>query len=105
MMDELQARQTELAKKLLPTATPEEFSVAYLELADEIVSAHEIWRIFRYIIGLHKDANLGPLVDAAGLVARDCYLTCMNKMRDWKLVAEDQFRPGQRSIDDVRSDH
>ena len=92
MMDELQARQTELAKKLLPTATPEEFSVAYLELADEIVSAHEIWRIFRYIIGLHKDANLGPLVDAAGLVARDCYLTCMNKMRDWKLVEEDQFR-------------
>lgn len=92
MMDGLQERQTELLKQLVPTSSPEVFASSYLNLADEIVSAHEIWRIFRYIIGLHKDANLGPLVDAAGLVARDCYLTCMNKARDWGLVPEDQFR-------------
>lgn len=92
MMDGLQNRQTELLKLLRPDATPEAFASNYLELSDEIVSAHEIWRIFRYIIALHKDANLGPLVDAAGLIARDCYLTCMNKARDWQLVDENQFR-------------
>ena len=92
MMDELATRQTELLNKLDPASTSEGYASAYLSLADEIVSSHEIWRIFRYIIGLHKDAILGPLVDAAGLIARDCYLTCMNKARSWNLVQDDQFR-------------
>jgi hypothetical protein len=92
MMDELETRQTQLLKNLDPASTAEGYADAYFSLSDEIVGAHEIWRIFRYIIGLHKDDNLGPLVDAAGLIARDCYLTCMNKARDWNLVPEDEFR-------------
>lgn len=92
MMDGLQLRQTELLKLLAPSSTPAAFADGYLNLSDEIVSAHEIWRIFRYIIGLHKDAKLGPLVDAAGLIARDCYLTGMNKARNWGLVQESEFR-------------
>jgi hypothetical protein len=92
MMDGLQGRQTELLDQLDPTGSLLGFSTAYLKLSDEIVSAHELWRIFRYIIALHEDATIGPLIDAADLVAADCYLTCMNKVRAWNLVAENQFR-------------
>ena len=92
MMDGLQARQTELLDQLNPSGPLLEFSTAYLKLSDEIVSAHELWRIFRYIIALHEDATIGPLIDAADLIAVDCYLTCMNKVREWKLVADNEFR-------------
>jgi hypothetical protein len=92
MMDGLQVRQTELLKMLKPELPVEQFANVYLTLSDEIVSMQEIWRIFRYIIALHKDEHLGPLVDVADLIAADCYLTCMGQMRDWKLVKEGDFR-------------
>lgn len=92
MMDVLQERQTTLLNELDAEADPARFAAKYLELADEVVSAHEIWRIFRYIILLHKDDKIGPLVDAADMIAADCYLTCMQQMRAWGLVAAEQFR-------------
>lgn len=92
MMDGLQVRQTDLLNSLKPDLPVKEFAGAYLTLSDEIVSLQELWRIFRYIITLHKDETLGPLVDAADLIAADCYLTCMDRMREWKLVTEGDFR-------------
>lgn len=92
MMDGLQGRQTDLLNKLTANSQPSQFASVYLNLSDEIVSAHELWRIFRYIIGLHRDEFFGPLVDAADLIAADCYLTCMNRARDWELATGDQFR-------------
>jgi hypothetical protein len=92
MMEGLEGRQTDLLNQLTPNALPPQYASVYLSLSDEIVSAHELWRIFRYIIGLHQNEFFGPLVDAADLIAADCYLTCMNRACDWKVVREDQFR-------------
>lgn len=92
MMVGLQERQTALLNELDADLKPGQFAAKYLELAEEIVSAHEIWRIFRYIILLHKDDKIGPLLDAADIVAADCYLACMEQMRGWGLVKATEFR-------------
>lgn len=92
MMDELHAKQRALLDQLAPDLPVGEFANKYLELTDDIVGTHDLWRIFRYIMAQHEDARFKRLVIAADLIAADCYLMCMNRLRGWGLIQEQQFR-------------
>jgi hypothetical protein len=88
MMDGLLQRQSDLLDQLSPALPLNQFADIYSRLGFEIAGTHELWRIFRYIFSQFHDKR----VDAADLVAADCYLTCMNRVRDWGLITEEQFR-------------
>ena len=92
MMDGLLAKQAQLLKELSPAQSSQQFAEGYLRLLMEIVGTHDLWRIFSYIFTQLKEERLGPLVDAADLVAADCYLTCLNQLRFWGVIKEGQFR-------------
>ncbi|HEX7317619.1 MAG TPA: hypothetical protein VF297_27200 [Pyrinomonadaceae bacterium] len=92
MMDGLWERQAALLEELKPSLPAGEFADKYLSLTDEIVGAHDLWRIFRYIMAQHADEALKQFIVAADHVAADCYRTCMNKARLWKLVREEELR-------------
>jgi hypothetical protein len=88
MMDGLLQRQNDVIDQLSPALPLQQFAEIYYSLSFEIEGTHQLWRIFRYIFSQFQDER----VDAADLVAADCYLTCMNRARDWGLIAEERFR-------------
>jgi len=92
MMDGLISKQKNLYGELDPTIGGEAFAEDYLTLNDEITGAFDLWRIFRQMFNQRKDETVGAAVDAADLIAADCYLFCMNRARNWGLIQENQFR-------------
>ncbi|MFN2515291.1 MAG: hypothetical protein ABR556_03680 [Pyrinomonadaceae bacterium] len=92
MMDGLQKRQTDLLDSLSTTLPPEQFADIYYKLNNEIVGAHELWRIFSYIIAQHQSERFGPLLDAADLIAANCYRTCIEQATLWGVIEQQEFR-------------
>jgi hypothetical protein len=92
MMDALLARQELLLTNLDPALPRQQFAEHYLRLLKEITGTHELWRVFSYIFNQLVEERLGPLVDAACLVAADCYLTVLNRARFRGVIAEGEFR-------------
>ncbi len=92
MMGDLEARQGVLLDQFAPGLSPPQLSAIYRDLLDEIVGAHDLWRIFRFILAQHRDATTGPLVDAADLIAADCYRSCMERAAAWGIASPGEFR-------------
>lgn len=92
MMDELLKQLTASLDKLTVDLSGEKFAAQYLATSDEIVGIQDLWQIFRHIFAQRENENSKRAVDAADLIAADCYLTCMNRAKEWGLVAEQQFR-------------
>lgn len=92
MMTGLLERQRGLLEGFTGNLSAEQFAEQSLSLGDEVVGTHDLWRIFRQIMAQREDANLKRPVDAADLVAADCYLTCMGQARDWGAIEEQKFR-------------
>ncbi len=92
MMDVLLDKQDRLLGGLRADLSSRQFAMSYHRLANEIVGTHDLWRIFRYIFGQLQDERLGSLLDAANRVASDCYLSWLNRARQWQLISENQFR-------------
>jgi hypothetical protein len=92
MMDELLKQLTASLGKLSADLTSKQFAEQYLAVGDEIVGIQDLWQIFRHIFAQRENENYKRAVDAADLIAADCYLTCMNRAKEWGLVKEQQFR-------------
>ena len=92
LMDGLKKRQEGALSQLSPALPPRQFAEFHYDLVNEIVGTYDVWCVFRHIIAQRQDQHLKPLLDAADLVAADCYRTCLNRVRDWGLLTEQQFR-------------
>jgi hypothetical protein len=92
MMTGLLERQHVLLEGFTGNLSAEQFAEQSLAFGDEVVGTHDIWSIFRRIMAQRADANLKRPVDAADLVAADCYLMCMDRARDWDAIEEQKFR-------------
>jgi hypothetical protein len=92
MMDGLLARQTQLLKELSPEQSAQQFAERHYRLLMEIAGTQNLWGVFRYIFAQLEEKRLGLLVDAANRVAADCYITCLDHLRDWRLITEQQYR-------------
>jgi hypothetical protein len=76
-------------------AAPDDRELAYLrsELEAELGGAHGLMAVFRHILAqrLDTDRYRGAL-DAADLIAADCYRPCIALALDWKVLDKGQFR-------------
>jgi hypothetical protein len=70
----------------LPCEAGPALSDACLALVDDLVGAQEVWQIFRLALAQRRDEHLKPLVDAADLVAADCYNACMSRAEAWQAL-------------------
>jgi hypothetical protein len=89
----LQKTQKALLDKVLTAPSMAELAEAYLKVVDELVGAHDVWRIFRQAMMQHLDAQLRQAVDAADLVAADCYLECLDRAEKWGALPSNEKRP------------
>ncbi|MGA9998097.1 MAG: hypothetical protein WBP93_21970 [Pyrinomonadaceae bacterium] len=92
MMDGLQVQQDDLLHNLSTDFSPEQFADDYFKIINQLVGSYELWRIFRYILTQREDQHLHPLLDAADLIANDCYRTPIKKALEWGLISEDKVR-------------
>jgi hypothetical protein len=92
MMDELLSKQASQLTALAPGLPAAQFAPLHSALVKNVIGSHDLWRIFRYMLGQRQDERLRPWLKAADLIAADCYLTCMQQARGWGVVKEQEFR-------------
>ncbi|HKP53155.1 MAG TPA: hypothetical protein VJ183_10950 [Chloroflexia bacterium] len=92
MMEELLKRQNEKLALLSPAQPIQAFSQAHRDVVAEILGTNGLWSLFRMIIDQQVSSNFSELLRAADFIASDCYLTCMNRAVEWKLIAEKEHR-------------
>ena len=92
MMEALFARQQARFDDLGRASSAPAFADQHAELLLEMAGAHELWRVFRFILSEHEDERLREAVQAAGRVAEDCYGLCVRRARTWGALETSQFR-------------
>ncbi|WP_437679666.1 hypothetical protein [Sorangium sp. So ce131] len=92
LMDELVQRQQGILSGLGADLSDAEFADGVGALLVEIASAHGVWSIFSQALALRAQPALAPPLDAADLVAADCYEACMRRARNWELVPREGLR-------------
>ncbi len=93
LFDGLQARvQTALAH-LDPAAPAETFARGLADAEYELRASNSLLAIFRLILAQRQEAEAARAVlDAADLVAADCYRPWIVKARQWGVLTEDEYR-------------
>jgi hypothetical protein len=92
LMNGLVARQASLLQALPDGPVDAAYAAAYTELIDELASGHDVWRIFRVAMQQRRDPSLAAELEAADLVAADCYLPVLNTARAWGATGN-ELRP------------
>lgn len=93
MMDVLLQRQDDLLAQLRSGQSAQQFAHDYAELLTQISGANGLWRVFRYIFDQRRDPTIRPQLDAADLIAADCYHTCIEQARTWGLIDQEYREP------------
>jgi hypothetical protein len=71
----------------------EEFSVAVVALEQQLMAAHGVMAVFRMILGQRSDNRFfRQALDAADLVAADCYKLCVDHALAWKATSKEEVR-------------
>jgi hypothetical protein len=120
-MNVLYEKQTEKYKKVEKAISPDAFAQSYESLCREMVAVQELWRVFRSLLdqrerierptspevgkgrrlfrsllGWRRQRAQGaylPLLDAADLIAADCYNSGVKRPRDeWDILRADRCR-------------
>jgi hypothetical protein len=76
---------------------------SYQQLLAEIAGSQDVWRVFQYIFDQRKDKKTKQLLDAADLIAYDCYHTCIEVARSWGLFDREFREPPLTYLDAVYS--
>ncbi|XXY48015.1 hypothetical protein WME91_49255 [Sorangium sp. So ce269] len=92
LMDELVQRQRGILDRLVEDLSDADFADGFGRLLIEIAGAHGVWGIFSQSLAQRALPALAPPLDAADLVAADCYQACMNRARNWGLIPRDGMR-------------
>jgi hypothetical protein len=92
LMSGLADRQSR-ALESLPAALGPALADAYLGLIEELTGAGEIWQLFRLALAQRRDPPLAPLLDAADLVAADCYRACLGQASNWQAIGPERRAP------------
>ncbi len=89
LFEELQKIQDERLEALLQAEEPEPFAEARMDLEMEMVGVHGIMAIFRYILTQRADpVHYREALDAADLIAADCYNLCIQQARKFGALSE-----------------
>ncbi|NCC36593.1 MAG: hypothetical protein EOM24_31960, partial [Chloroflexia bacterium] len=91
MMEVLLQRQDKLVTDLASDLSPARLAEVYSKLLGEIAGSHGLWRLFRTIFAQRLDPDAKQLLDAADLIADDCYRPCIEQARSWGLI-KGEFR-------------
>jgi hypothetical protein len=93
MMDERIAKERSLLSALQAVADPVARAEQVLALAEDIAHVREVWNIFARALQQRLDPSLKPILDAADLVAADCYLRCIDRLVEVRALAPHERRP------------
>lgn len=93
MMEVLLQRQDRLVAELDDGRGPAATARTYADLLDVIAGTHGLWRLFRTIFAQRLDPEERRLLDAADLIAEDCYRPCIQVARDWELIYGEYREP------------
>jgi hypothetical protein len=93
MMEILLQRQDKLFTELASNLSPAVMAKTYADLLGEIAGSHGLWRLFRTIFAQRLDPAEKRLLDAADLIAEDCYRPCIQVARDWGLIDGEYREP------------
>lgn len=93
LLDELQKKQQAILDNLDPALPPATFAQRRADMEQALAGAHGIMSIFRSILAQRSDKeNYRTPLDAADLIAADCYLPCMMLAKHWGALSGDQLR-------------
>ncbi|WP_434047020.1 MULTISPECIES: hypothetical protein [Sorangium] len=92
LMDELIQRQRWIIEQLGADLSDADYADGFGKLLVEIAGAHGVWGVFSQTLAQREQPALAPSLDAADLVAADCYQTCMNRARNWGLIPREGMR-------------
>ncbi|WP_437897861.1 hypothetical protein [Sorangium sp. So ce124] len=92
LMNELIQRQRGILERLGADLSDADFADGFGKLLVEIAGAHGVWNIFSQTLAQREQPALAPPLDAADLVAAECYQACMNTARNWGLVPREGMR-------------
>lgn len=92
LMDELIQRQRGILSRLGSDLSDTEFADGVGRLLTEMAGAHGVWSIFSQALAQRGQSALAPPLDAADLVAAECYQVCMSRARNWALVSAEDLR-------------
>jgi len=91
MMDQLLKQQNGLLQQLETDLQPRQYAETYAGLLAEIAGTNGLWQVFRYMFEQRRDARIKRELDAADLVAENCYRPCITQAREWGLI-DGEFR-------------
>ncbi|MCW5853650.1 MAG: hypothetical protein KIT87_26525 [Anaerolineae bacterium] len=93
LFDALQGRVQAALARLDPDAEAEPFARALADVEYELRASNSLLAVFRLILAQRQASDtLRAVLDAADLVAADCYRTWIVKAREWGVLSETQFR-------------
>lgn len=93
LLDDLLKRQDDLVSALQPDQPPAQFAATYANLLAEVAGAQGLWRVFRIIFDQRLDQRVRRQLDAADLVAENCYRPCIDQARAWELITGEFREP------------
>jgi hypothetical protein len=92
-LEELLPRQKSLLGDLEASSSPDNFLARRLLLEQAIIANHALMSVFRNILEQRRETSrYNQPLDAADLIASDCYRTCMEAAQGMGIIKEDQFR-------------
>lgn len=92
MIDGLDEKQRIKVGTLDP-ASPVDFAEKYLECVEDMTALQNVWDIFQEALLQRGDQQRQQRLDAADLIAADCYRECINTAVSWGALVKDEKRP------------
>jgi hypothetical protein len=93
LMDELLQRQRDFLERLGRDVPDAEFADGYATLVfDEMTGAQKVWNIFSQAFAARRKPEMARHLDAADLVAAECYKLCIDQARNWGILDEGGLR-------------
>ena len=93
LFDALQGRVESALARLDPDAEAEPFARALTDVEYELRASHSLLAVFRLMLAQRQTSDaMRAVLDAADLIAADCYRPWIVMAREWGILGETQFR-------------
>jgi hypothetical protein len=85
-------KQREAVEGLGAALPPEEFADRRLDIEQVLTGTHSIMATFRYVFTQRRDTKQRAVLDAADLIAAECYRDCMQRANRWRGLSINHYR-------------